>query len=224
MQLLKLKDEEQRRIRDEMREEERARREYEKAIKKAEKEERLLQRAMKEAEAKLADAAAEERSKFEEQLAKLQDKLAEAEANGQRALSMAQQTRQGHVYIISNVGSFGENIFKIGLTRRLQPIDRVKELGDASVPFSFDVHAMVHAKDAPELEKALHRRFSDYQVNKVNHRKEFFDVTLTEIKTVVEEMGFDVHWTLKAEALEYRESQQLQKATEVLLEPEESVH
>ncbi len=71
----------------------------------------------------------------------------------QRALSMAQQTRRGHVYVISNIGSFGEEVFKIGMTRRLEPMDRVKELGDASVPFSFDVHAMIYSEDAPALEK-----------------------------------------------------------------------
>jgi len=126
---------------------------------------------------------------------------------------MAQQTKQGHVYVISNVGSFGENIFKIGLTRRLEPLDRVKELGDASVPFSFDVHAMIHSEDAPKLEKDLHKIFELQQVNKVNSRKEFFNVAISDIKEKVNTFrnNAEVHWTMKAEAFEYRESLQLEK-------------
>jgi predicted Holliday junction resolvase-like endonuclease len=210
---LKKKDqEEQRRIREEMREEEKARRDYEKAKKQAEKEEKMLAKAMKEVEAKLLSAAEEERMKFEEELAQLKEKLTEAEEKGQRAMSMAQQTKQGHVYVISNIGSFGDDVLKIGLTRRLDPMDRVKELGDASVPFSFDVHAMIYSDDAPKLEKELHEVFKNHQVNKVNYRKEFFNVPLKEVRSKVEELELETHWTMKAEALEYRESLQLAKA------------
>ena len=81
----------------------------------------------------------------------------EAQVNKERALSRAQMTRSGHVYIISNIGSFGENVYKIGMTRRLEPADRVRELGDASVPFRFDIHAMIYSEDAPSLENHLHR-------------------------------------------------------------------
>jgi hypothetical protein len=111
--------------------------------------------------------------------------------------------------VISNVGSFGEDIFKIGLTRRLEPLDRVRELGDSSVPFSFDVHAMIHSDDAPALEKELHTVFNESQVNKVNPRKEFFRVPLTQIKEKVSKKGLETLWTMKAEALEYRESLQM---------------
>ncbi|NRB23250.1 DUF4041 domain-containing protein [Shewanella sp.] len=198
---------EQREIKQQIREEEKARKEMEKAIKEAEKEERLIQKALEKARAELANANEEQRKEFEAQLADLEGKLEEAEERGQRALSMAQQTRRGHVYVISNVGSFGENVFKIGMTRRLEPLDRVKELGDASVPFSFDVHAMLYSEDAPTLEKELHRRFNRESVNKVNSRKEFFRTSLAEIKQVVELQGVtEVHWTMKAEAAEYRES------------------
>ncbi|GAB7089562.1 DUF4041 domain-containing protein [Marinifilum fragile] len=198
--------EEQRRIKEAIREEERARREYEKAIKEAEKEERMIQKAMKEAQKKLEAASQEERLKFEQQLEELKQKLVEAEEKNQRALSMAQQTRRGHVYIISNIGSFGEDIFKIGLTRRLEPLDRVKELGDASVPFEFDVHAMISSEDAPALEKALHHKFRENQLNKVNPRKEFFRIGLKEIKEEIESQKIEAKWILKAEAREYRES------------------
>ena len=96
----------------------------------------------------------------------------------------------GYVYVISNVGSFGENIYKIGMTRRLEPQDRVAELGGASVPFQFDVHAMIFSDNAPALEAALHRAFEDRKLNMVNTRREFFYVTLDEIKQVVKE-NFD---------------------------------
>lgn len=204
---------EQREIKQQIREEEKARKEMEKAIKEAEKEERLIQKALEKARAELANANEEQRKEFEAQLADLEGKLEEAEERGQRALSMAQQTRRGHVYVISNVGSFGENVFKIGMTRRLEPLDRVKELGDASVPFSFDVHAMLYSEDAPNLEKELHRRFNRESVNKVNPRKEFFRTSLAEIKQMVDNQGIaDVHWTMKAEAAEYRESLAIEAA------------
>jgi len=204
---LKLQErEEQRAIREQMREEEKARKEIEKALKESEKEEKMLQKAMEKARKELDAANDEERAKFEQQLAELSNKLDEAEAKNQRALSMAQQTRRGHVYVISNEGSFGEQVFKIGMTRRLEPMDRVKELGDASVPFPFDVHAIINSEDAPGLENELHNRFGHSRLNKVNLRKEFFNVSLAEIRQVVEEKGFEVHWTMAAEALEYRES------------------
>lgn len=198
---------EQREIKQQIREEEKAQKEIEKAIKEAEKEERFIQKALEKARAELVNANEEQRLEFQVQLADLESRLKEAEERGQRALSMAQQTRRGHVYVISNIGSFGENVFKIGMTRRLEPLDRVKELGDASVPFSFDVHAMLYSEDAPALEKDLHRRFNLESVNKVNPRKEFFRTSLAEIKQMVDLKGVtEVHWTMKAEAAEYRES------------------
>ena len=118
----------------------------------------------------------------------LNQDLVEAHEKNQRAKSMAEQTRAGHVYIISNIGSFGENIYKIGMTRRLEPIDRVKELGDASVPFIFDVHAMIYSEDAPTLEKKLHKVFENKRVNLVNSRKEFFNITLDEVEEEVKKL------------------------------------
>lgn len=198
--------EEQRRIKEQLREEEKARREYEKAIKEAEKEEKAIQQAIDKATKELMLAGEEQRIALEQKLAELQVKFEEAEAKNQRAISMAQQTRSGHVYVISNIGSFGENVYKIGMTRRLEPLDRVRELGDASVPFSFDVHAMIYSDDAPSLENHLHKVFNDKQVNKVNSRKEFFNVGIKDIKSTIKEMSIDAHWTMFAEAKEYRES------------------
>lgn len=198
--------EEQRRIKEQLREEEKARREYERAIKEAEKEEKTIQQAIDKATKELMLAGEEQRLALEQKLADLQIKFEEAEAKNQRAISMAQQTRSGHVYVISNIGSFGEDVYKIGMTRRLEPLDRVRELGDASVPFAFDVHAMIYSDDAPSLENHLHKVFNEKQVNKVNSRKEFFNVGIKDIKSTVAEMNIDAHWTMFADAKEYRES------------------
>jgi len=210
-ELKRIDKEEQRQIKAQMREEAMVLREAEKARRQAEKEERMLRRAMAKAEKKLAGAAEQERLALQEKIENLKGQLAEAEAKEQRAISMAQQTKQGHIYIISNPGSFGEDVIKIGMTRRLIPMDRVKELSDASVPFMFEVHAMIHSDDAPSLENKLHQFFHKSRVNKVNIRKEFFRSPLTEIKSKVTEFGYEAHWTMKAEALEYRESLQLEK-------------
>ncbi len=198
--------EEQRRIREQIREEERARREYEKAQREAEKEAAMLAKAMKKAKKLLEQANAEERAKYEAQIIELSSRLKEVEEKGQRALSLAQQTKRGNVYIISNIGSFGENVYKVGMTRRLDPMDRVRELGDASVPFAFDVHAIIESNNAPALEHQLHQELALMQMNKVNPRKEFYKVPLTYIRTLVERHGLSVTWTMAAEAAEYRET------------------
>lgn len=198
--------EEQRQIKARIREEERAQREFERAKREAEKEEVAVRKAMERMHGLIARANEEQRAKYELQLAELNTRLLEAESKGQRAMSMAQQTRAGHVYIISNLGSFGENVYKVGMTRRLEPLDRIRELGDASVPFGFDVHAMIYAEDAPRLERELHRKFLLNQINKTNPRKEFFRVTISELKEMVELLGLTCNWTLAADAAEYRES------------------
>lgn len=198
--------EEQRELREQMREEERARKEYERAMRDAAKEESMLQAAMSKAQIAMEKANAEQKAQYEAQLAELNIKLQEAQEKNQRALSMAQQTKAGHVYLISNIGSFGDNMMKIGMTRRLEPLDRVRELGDASVPFQFDVHAIIYSDDAPRLENELHRHFNNQRVNKVNYRKEFFRVSVQEVKEKLDEMGIQAHFTLAAQALEYRET------------------
>ena len=203
--------EEQRRLREKMKDEERARKEYEKAVREADKEEKMLRAAMEKARAQVLEATEAQKKEYEDKLAELEAKLKEAEEKGQRALSMAQQTKKGNVYVISNIGSFGENVYKIGMTRRIDPYERVRELGDASVPFPFDVHAIISSDDAPALESVLHKEFSLNQVNKVNPRKEFFRVPLKSIRETVEKMGLDVSWTLMAAATEYRETLVIEK-------------
>ncbi len=120
--------------------------------------------------------------------------------------------KAGYVYIISNIGAFGENVYKIGMTRRLDPQERVDELSDASVPFNFDVHAMIFTEDAPKLETALHNAFEKKKLNKINTRREFFAVTLEEIKSEVRR-NFDktVEWIDIPEAEQYRQSKLIQK-------------
>ena len=120
--------------------------------------------------------------------------------------------RAGYVYIISNIGAFGENVYKIGMTRRLEPQERIDELGDASVPFNFDVHAMIFSDDAPALEAALHRAFENRKLNMVNQRREFFNVTLDEIKEVVKK-NFDktVEFIDVPDAEQYRISMRMKE-------------
>lgn len=198
--------EEQRQIREQMREEEKAQRELEKAQKDAELEELRKEDALIKARRELEAATGEELNRLNEQVAKLEQQLEEAREKKERALSMAQQTKKGHIYVISNIGSFGEDVYKIGMTRRLEPMDRVKELGDASVPFEFDVHAIIYSENAPELENKLHRRFDDKRINMVNYKKEFFNVSLEEVADAVKEMHGDFEFTLIAEAKQYRET------------------
>ena len=213
VQELKLRDrEEQRRIKEQIREEERAQREFERSMREAAKEEETLRKAMEKVQGQVEKANETQRQKYEAQLAELADKLRQAEERNQRAKSMAEQTRMGHVYVISNIGSFGEDVVKIGLTRRLEPLDRIRELGDASVPFSFDVHAMIFHEDAPALERSLHKHFLTAQVNKVNPRKEFFRVPLHVIHAELDALGITAKWTLTAEAREYRETLAIEKA------------
>jgi len=213
-ELRRREQEEQRQIREQIREEEKARRDIARALKEAEREEQIVRKAMAAAEAKIAAATAEQRAGYENEFELLRSRLQEAEDRGQRALSMAQQTKRGHVYIISNLGSFGDGIYKIGLTRRLEPLDRVKELGDASVPFEFDVHAIILSDDAPALENRLHKLFILNQINKVNHRKEFFRADIADLRREIEALGIEAKWTMAAEAAQYRESLAIDRAIE----------
>lgn len=205
-ELRRLEQDEQRRAREQVREEAKARRDIERAMREAKREEDVIREAITRAEAQAAAASAEQRASFEEELRALAARLEVAEQRGQRAVSMAQQTRRGHVYVISNVGSFGEHLYKIGVTRRLDPMDRIFELGDSSVPFDFDVHALILSDDAPSLEFRLHRHFLLKQANKVDHRKEFFRLDLKSIREEIEAMGIEAQWTMTAEAREFRET------------------
>lgn len=206
--------EEQRRIKELMREEEKVRREIEKEKKKLEKEVKHFDKALKSIDEQIETVDDEaEREKLlaeKENIQKELDKVSDDIANND---FRAKNTRAGHVYVISNIGSFGENIYKIGMTRRLIPQERVDELGDASVPYRFDVHAMIFSEDAPALESALHNAFDTKRLNFVNRRREFFNVSLDDIQQVVREnFNKPVEFTMTAAAEEYRESTQMRRA------------
>lgn len=199
--------EEQRRIREQMREEEKAQREFERAQREAEDEEERYQRALEKAQRDLNGADRANTELLNEKIKLLEQQLQEAHAKKERAVAMAQLTRVGHIYVISNIGSFGEDVYKLGMTRRLDPLDRVRELGDASVPFHFDVHAIIYSEDAPQLENQLHQQFSDRRINRINTKKEFFRVTLDEIEAFVNQhTGAQIQFTKMAEARDYRET------------------
>lgn len=193
--------------RAQQREAERLEREIAEQRKKAEKEQEHYQNALKTLLEQInnTDAPSQElldkKAEFESQLEKIDTNMKELdyrEANH----------RAGYVYVISNIGSFGKDVYKIGMTRRLNPMERVDELGDASVPFNFDVHALIFSDDAPALENALHKAFEHKKVNMVNHRREFFHVTLDEIKKVIND-NFDktVDFTDTPDAEQYRITQ-----------------
>ncbi|MEB7756279.1 DUF4041 domain-containing protein [Staphylococcus xylosus] len=201
----------QKEIKEQMKEEERVRRELENERKKLEKEERQFSNEVNSLFKRLEKSNNDiEKELYAEKIKQLEAKLQELEEDKKDVINRETNTRAGYVYVISNIGSFGEDVFKIGMTRRLEPYDRVKELGDASVPFGFDVHAMIFSDDAPKLENTLHRHFRDREINKVNHRKEFFRVNIDEIEHIVKtEHNNTVEFTKIAQAEQYWESQNL---------------
>lgn len=203
--------EEQRAIREQMREEERAERELEAARIKAEKEEIMYIKALEKARKEIGTAVGKKQEELLQRIAELEAGLMGVETLKQKAISMAQQTKMGYVYVISNIGAFGDDIYKIGMTRRLEPTERVKELGDASVPFPFDIHAMIFSENAPELESKLHNVFANERVNMTNYKREFFNVSLDRIEEETKKLGAKVEFTKLAEAEEYRKSQILKK-------------
>jgi hypothetical protein len=208
--------EEQAQIREQMREEQKAAREAERAKQQAEKEEAEYQEMLERARLEAENASEEDKAVLNSKIEELQKKINEIE-DKKRAISQAMLTRKGYVYILSNVGSFGENIYKIGMTRRLYPMDRVNELGDASVPFPFDVHALIQTNDAPALESNLHKHFGEKRVNLENERKEFFNVTIEELKIELEQLKdglgieSELQLTLVAEAKQFRISEAKRK-------------
>jgi hypothetical protein len=193
--------------RERMREEERAQKEFERAQREAAIEKMKAEKALAAAREALQKASGEHLEAIQAEIQVLEYKMADAQAQQDRAVSMAQLTKMGHVYIISNVGSFGGDVFKIGMTRRLEPDDRIQELSGAAVPFSFDVHAMIFSEDAPALETALHTKFADRRINLVNPRKEYFRVSLEEISEFARERDLKVEFAQTPEAKQFRESE-----------------
>lgn len=200
--------EEAKEARQRQREEAKVAKELEDARRKLEKEQSHYENALSRLNEQIAKASdPEDRAVLENKRAELEMQLSTIDKEMKDVDYRAANQRAGYVYIISNIGAFGENVYKIGMTRRLEPMDRVDELGDASVPFNFDVHAMIFTDDAPGLEAALHNAFADRKLNFINQRREFFNVTLDEIKEVVRK-NYDktVEFVDIAPAEQYRES------------------
>ncbi len=204
--------EEAKEIRQRQREEAKALKELEEERKKLEKEHTHYENAILRLNEQLGSAPDLEKEAIREKINQMEKTLREVKTSIEQVDYRTANQRAGYVYIISNIGAFGENIYKIGMTRRLDPMERVDELGDASVPFNFDVHAMIFTDDAPKLETALHTAFENRKVNFVNHRREFFAVTLDEIKEVVKN-NYDktVEFIDVAPAEQYRESLKLKE-------------
>ena len=227
--ILRIEDmrQEQQRIKEQIREEQKTQRELDKLKKKEEeaiKEREEAERAREEIQRAIADALAKANGEHTAAILEMEKALAEKEQeiaakqqeidDNQRAISNAQITKAGHVYVLSNIGSFGDGIFKIGMTRRSDPQERVDELGGAAVPFPFDVHLMVGCDNAPELEKQLHHKFNSARVNRVNLRKEHFRVSIDEVRQeIITFLGKDVDYiadpsTFEEYAEQYRQSQE----------------
>ncbi len=199
--------EEQKEIRTRMREEAKLQKEIEEARKKIQKEQTHYSNALEKINEQISNASESEISSLLDKKKIIEDQLSEIDKSIKDIDYREANAKAGYVYIISNIGAFGENIYKIGMTRRLDPMERVDELGDASVPFDFDVHAMIFSDNAPALEAALHNAFDDKKVNMVNKRREFFNVTLDEIENVVKK-NYDktVDFVRIPQAEQYRES------------------
>lgn len=201
--------------------------------KKAEKEAEREERARLREERKAQKELQAERDRLAKQRDHYRNVLAQLEAQGRTEEAVEMRTRMeevdaeietvdfrtaniraGYVYVISNIGSFGERMVKIGMTRRLEPMDRVKELGDASVPFNFDVHALFFSEDAVGVETSLHHHFADKRVNRINNRREFFYVTPAEVRDALTRIaGNLLEFTEEPAAEQYRESRQIAAGT-----------
>lgn len=210
---------------EQMKEEEKARRELERREQEIEKDikqhQNEVNKLMKYMQKSRDDV---ERQLYIDKIQELESKLKDLQESKADVSNRRQNAKAGFVYIISNVGSFGENVYKIGMTRRLEPMDRIRELSSASVPFVFDVHALIFSNDAPGLESTLHQFFDSKRINKVNPRKEFFKVDLEEIKQVVlENHNATVNFVDIPDATEYRETLKMEgKALPVQVEAFES--
>jgi hypothetical protein len=200
--------EELKRVREELREQQKLEQEIRQAREKLAKEKKHFTKAINDLESKLKEAKDDsERALVLEKLDEVKGQYSELEKEEKVIDYREKNAKAGYVYIISNVGSLGENVYKIGMTRRLEPLERIDELGDASVPFEFDVHALIFSENAPALEAKLHEHFYKSRVNKLNDRKEFFRADIHEIEKVVKE-NYDkvVDVVKEASAEQYRES------------------
>jgi LPXTG-motif cell wall-anchored protein len=206
--------EEQRAIREQMRKDAAERKQLEVERKKIEAEEEKYKNEIASIQSQLSEAKDQTLIKqLQERIAKMQSQLTEVEKKKEDIVKL-EHGQAGHIYIISNLGSFGENIFKIGMTRRIEPQERIDELGDASVPFRFDVHSTIFSNNAPELESALHKKLHNSRVNKINLRKEFFKTTIDELEDLVYELEPSAQFDRTMLAEQYHQSMAVNEVPE----------
>lgn len=197
--------EEQRALRLRMKLEAEERRRLEEEAKKIEAEQLKYKQEIERLTATLSTVTEENRTEVETRLTELNVQMATVEQKKEE-ITKLQKGKAGTIYIISNLGSFGDSVFKIGMTRRLDPQERIDELGDASVPFEFDVHSFIFSEDAPTLETAIHQRLADLRINKINKRKEFFKISLDDLETLIQKVEPTAEFTRTMAAEEYRAS------------------
>lgn len=197
--------EEQRALREQMRQEAEERKALEQQQKQIEKEESKYTAEMEKLRSQMESANEKKQSQLANRIAELEAQLATM-SEKKEEIAKLQHGKAGYIYVISNLGSFGDHVFKIGMTRRLNPQERIDELGSASVPFSFDVHSFIFSQDAPALETAIHHRLNDRRVNKVNLRKEFFDIPVDDLEALVHEIEPSAEFNRTMAAEQYRQS------------------
>lgn len=207
--------EEQRAIREQMRQEAEERKALEQERKRIEKEEQKYRNEIDNIREQLQNADPDKAQVLNERIAELEGQIEQIEDKREQIASL-ENGKAGYVYIISNIGSFGDDVYKIGMTRRMEPMERINELGSASVPFPFDVHGLIFSDDAVSLEHELHTVFNNKRVNKVNLRKEFFKVSLDDIEKVVDERCPSAEFKRTALAEQYRQSLTMSEAAEEL--------
>ena len=207
-------------LREQMRQEAEERKALEAERKKVEQEESKYQSEIEKLKEQLSSANDIELAKLNDRILELQSQLADVVVKKEEISNLA-NGKAGNVYIISNLGSFGDNVFKIGMTRRLNPQDRVNELGDASVPFKFDVHSFIFSDDAVGLESKLHQILNNNRVNKVNMRKEFFYTTIDELEKLVTDIEPTAEFNKTMLAEEFRQSLSSDENYSISYMPEE---
>lgn len=197
---------EQQALREQMRQEAEERKALENQKKQVEKEAQKYKDRIADVEKQITETSDNEiMQQLQSKIAELQKQLASVEEQKEEIIKL-QNGKAGYVYVISNLGSFGENTFKIGMTRRLEPMDRIKELSSASVPFVFDVHSFIFSDDAVGLENKLHTILNDKRTNKINLRKEFFNISIDELEKIVQDIDDTAEFNRTMLASEYRQT------------------
>lgn len=197
--------EEQKALREQIRQEMEERKILQQQQKQVEREEEKYRNEIEALKASLQEANEEKESILQARIKKLEEQLSKVNEKKSEIINL-QNGKAGYVYVISNLGSFGDNVFKIGMTRRLEPQERIDELGSASVPFPFDVHSFIFSNDAVGLENNIHKRLNEQRLNKVNFRKEFFKISIDELENLVTQLEPSAEFKKTMLAEQYKQS------------------